>query len=320
MKAIFLALFLTLLALTTHAQDKIYLKTGTIMLVRVTGLNKTRIYYKPFSDTTGPEEMIRIADVGEIVYQNHTVDFFNTFGDLTDHPKPPKPLDTTHKRRKIFAEPSATVDEPRPRKPDTTHEGRNIFAITPMSFTSALNGTINDPGAGIGYERLFGHDGHFGLNMPLMIAFSPPKDFTNQSYLSYSGTQQYTAVYFMPGVKIYPEPEDEDVRFSAGASFFCIFGGEPEVRYLNNSNPIYNPSTGTYTYPNETGTYHYAMYGLMVSNSVNITVVNHLYISADISTGFPLSDNRKIPGTTSGAALVPDDQFVQIGFKFGYRY
>ena len=124
----------------------------------------------------------------------------------------------------------------------------------------------------------------------------------------------------MPGVKFYPAPDDAKVRFSAGASFFCIFGGEPEVLYLNNSNPVYNPATGTYTYPNETGTYHYAMYGLMVSNSVNITVVKHLYISAQISAGFPLSDNRGIAGTTTGLSGIANDPFVQIDAKFGYRF
>src|SRR6185369_11826486 len=81
--------------------------------------------------------------------------------------------------------------------------GDNIICVIPGAYTAALDGSINDVGVGVSYERLLDDKGHFGLVLPLMINFSSDKDFNN--HYSYSSSyasayKSYTSVLFAPGI------------------------------------------------------------------------------------------------------------------------
>ena len=273
------------------AQDKIHKKDGKIIDAKVIAVGGKKVTYKRFDDLNGPEHTLLIADIAEIVYQNHTVDFFDTFGE---------PAGGKKDNDKIKD------------KPLRDNAGRNIFAITPLAYTVALDGTINDAGIGVSYERLFGRKGRFGLELPFMIAFSSNKDFDNGT-VGYAGiTQKFTSLYIMPGIKFYPAPCNTKIRYSVGLSFFGIFGSEPLSIYEANS-PVY--SSGPYNYP--AGTQHYSMYGPMISNAINFAAAKHLEMALELSAGIQVSDNRyAAPVETLGLPL----PFYQFGFKIGYRY
>ena len=288
-KVTFFTVFIALIAIAAQAQDKIYKKDGTVLDSKVKSVGERTITYKRFDNQDGPEYSILKNDVAKIVYQNGITDVFE---------------EGTGKEPGYHGKHSKFVNK----------YGKDIISITPAAYTASLDGTINDAGIGICYERLLDERGHIGLNLPVMMFFSSNKDFTNNTFNYYynNGTPNYgnyTSFYFMPGIKFYPAPDREHVRYSMGASFFCILGGEPEGVYENNGNS--NPF-------DPYATHRYTVYGLMFSNSVNITATRHFYMSLDLGTGIPFADNRHVDN--NGGLDIIIGPFTQIGFKVGYRY
>lgn len=302
LKIVALTICIALTTLAAQAQDKLYKKDGTEIDSKVKSVGNNTVIYKRFDNQDGPEYTILKIDIAKIVYQNGTTDVFEGFDKETGNKKEPGSRKDKHEKY-------------------SGKYGKDIFSIIPAAYTAAVDGNINDVGIGICYERLLDKRGRIGFTLPLLMSFSSTRDYANNSY-NYNGTNvtygNYTSIYFMPGIKFYPAPDRMKVRYAIGASFFCILGGEPAAVYYNSSSQgVYNPSTGTYTYPSETGTYHYAMYGLMFSNSVNITATRHLYMAIDLGAGIPFSDNRY---ANNGETLGVPAPFMQIGFKMGYRY
>jgi len=294
LKTTFLTLSIATIALTAHAQDKIYKRDGTVIDAKVKAVGETTVIYKRTDNLEGPEYTILETDITKIIYANGQADVFKD-GDKRVGKKG--------------------------RNNGTTKNvkyGKNIFAIIPAAYVASADGTINDVAIGISYERLLDRHGHIGFNLPVMLAFSSGRDFSN-SIVTVNGSNlnygNYTSVYFMPGIKFYPAPDRLRVRYSIGASLFAILGGEPgAVHDANSATGNYNQATGTYVY--SSGTYHYAMYGFMLSNSVNITATKHLFMSVDLGAGVPFADNRYATGESLGIPV----PFIQIGFKVGYRY
>ncbi len=299
LKIVALTICIALTTLAAHAQDKLYKKDGTEIDSKVKSVGNSTVIYKRFDNQDGPDYTILKTDIAKIIYQNGTTDVFEGFDKESGNKKEPGSRKDKHEKY-------------------SSKYGKDIFSIIPAAYTAAADGNINDVGIGICYERLLDMRGRIGLTLPLMMSFSSNRDYANTSY-NYNGTNvtydHYTSLYFMPGIKFYPAPDRIKVRYSIGASFFCIFGGEPYEVYDNYNNGSYNPTNGTTYYP--TGTYHYAMYGLMFSNSVNITATRHLYMAIDLGAGIPFSDNRY---ANNGETLGIPVPFIQIGFKIGYRY
>ena len=288
LKTCILTFCMAVSAVAVHAQDKIYKNDdGAVIEAKVTKVNDRAITYKRFNNQDGPDYTIAKKDVNRIVYQNGTTD---VFGNETA-----KTGDQKGKKHDKYA----SVYSP------------NIFSITPAAYTVSLDGTINDVGIGICYERLLDSRGRVGLNLPVMLAFSSSKDYNNYIY-NYNGNTNsygsYTSFYFMPGIKFYPAPDREKVRYSIGASFFCILGNEPYGVYDNTGAGLQAPSDA----------HAYSIYGLMVTNSVNITATKHLYFAIDLSAGIPFSDNRH--ADNDGGLDVIIGPFMQVGFKLGVRY
>lgn len=280
---------LALLPLGAHAQDKIYRKHGDVIEAKVKEVQDNSVLYKRFDNPDGPDYVISKREIKKIVYQGGQTDEFSD----NNTKSPRRPSQAEIKRG------------PYPKK-----YGENILSVTPGAYLVALDGTINDAGIGITYERMLDDHGHISLNLPIMMHFSSSRDYTNNYYgYGISGDfKSYNSFLFMPGVKFYPAPDREMVRYSLGASFFAMLGGEPYAVYVNNSSYSGNPQD----------TWHYSMYGIVLSNSVNISATRHLYLALDLSGGIPFSDNRR--QNNSSYIDVPFSPWIQFGFKCGYRF
>ena len=291
-KCSFLTLSAMLLAVAVHAQDKIYKKDGTVIDAKVKSVGQKTVTYKRSDNPDGPEYTILENDIAKIVYPNGQTDTFEGFD-------------------KNAGKNKNTGKDKHPKY------GKNTFAVTPLAYTVSADNTINDVAIGASYERALDRHGRIAFIMPVMLAFSSTRDFDNY-VVSVNGTNltygHYTSVYLIPGIKFYPAPDRYKVRYSLCASFFCFLGSEPAAVYDANAAANYNPNTGTYTY--SSGTYHYTMYGLMLSNSVNIAATKHLVMGIDLGAGFPVADNRYASGESLGIPV----PFMQFGFKIGYRY
>lgn len=277
-----------LFSIAAQAQDKIYKKDGGIIEAKVKTVS-TSIIYTRFDNQGGPEYTILKKDVSKIVYQNGVVDVFggDTKGEAKHHDKAGK-MGTTPKKY-----------------------GDNLLSITPGAYTVALDGSINDPGIGICYERLLDDKGHISFNLPVIISFSSNKDY-NSTIFVYGGSyypgsnNKYTSFNFMPGMKFYPARNNEKVRYAIGLSFFTMFGGEPYYVYDNNSNQT-NPEAK----------FNYTMYGFMITNSVNISATKHVFFAIEANGGIPVSDNRRQGSTAADNLFLPWMQYL---FKVGYRF
>ncbi len=186
-----------------------------------------------------------------------------------------------------------------------SRNGNNILSFTPMSYLAGVDGTHNNPGVGISYERLLDPYGHIALSLPVTLNFLSDNDYDN----NYSGSpyatpsvKGYTALMFMPGVKFYPAASHKTLRYSMGLAFFGITGSEPYYSLISSSGKI--------------ETHSYFSYGFMFSNALNITVVNHVYMGIEMNTGLSVSDNRYVHRYDDFVPL----PLVQFALKIGYRF
>ncbi|MFI5196768.1 MAG: hypothetical protein ACHQD8_06740 [Chitinophagales bacterium] len=274
-----------LFSIAAYPQDKIYKKDGDAINAKVKTIGSNTITYKRFDNQDGPEYTILKKEVTKIVYQNGTTDSFEG----TDTKETAKGAGKTgHNVGKT-----------------SKKYGDNIFSIIPGAYSADLDGTINDPGIGICYERQLDEQGHISVNLPVVVNFLSDRDFNNYYYNSgYNGSAKgYTSVSFMPGIKFYPTKSNNAVRYSIGASFFTVFGKEPFYVYSSNAG--------------SSADYHYAIYGLMISNSINVSATKHFYLSMDLNAGIPLSDNRH--ADVAGIDVIIN-QMLQFLVKVGYRF
>ncbi len=282
-------------AVPVIAQDKIYKTDGSVLESKVKQVGVKAIVFKRFNNQDGPEYTILKKEVVKIVYENGTTDMFNQR----------EPDD--REEGLVHSKTSGHV------KKGTKKYGNNFIAVTPAAYTVAMDGSMNDVGVGISYERLLDKKGHIGLNLPVLMCFTSNRDFNNYRYYyggnnpSYSGN--YHSFFFEPSLKFYPASSREAVRYSLGASLFCSLGTEPSAVYSYNN--YYGSGTPT------EGTYQYSIIGFMLANSVNIMAGNHVYMAIDLAAGVPVSDNRHANKDGLEFLLGP---FLQFGFKLGYRY
>ena len=281
----FLCAVLLASPLLATAQDKIYKTDGAIINAKVKTVGTNTVTYKKYDNPTGPDYTILKKEISSITYETGGQDNFKAPGDA-----------------------DAKIGHSR------VAYGKNILSFTPLAYSASLDGSINDAGIGITYERQLDKFGHISFNLPVMMNFSSSKDFNNYDYNYTGGVQvtypSYHSFFIMPGLKFYPAGSKEMVRYSLGAALFAGFGSEPYAVYE------YNNYSATSSY-NPTGDYRYAMYGLMISNSINISVSRHVYMALDLSAGIPISDNRHANSDQIDQLATP---FIQFAFKGGYRF
>ena len=265
--------------LCVSAQDKIYRTNGKVIEAKVKSVENNTVTYIRSDNPDGPSYTIVKGEVEKIVYQNGSVDNFS--GGSGGNSK----RDKGHKRL-----------------------GNNFLSLAPAIYTFGLDGqSLKDPGIGICYERLLDKDGHIGFVLPVVLNFTQKSDFYYYSYGSNNSTDKsYHSMMFMPGVKFYPAKAYQKVRYALGVSLFTMFGSEPYWAYDQNN-------TGT----SPQGDWHYTMYGLIVSNSVNISVTPKFYMALDVNAGIPFFDNRFRDMSTLDGIVSP---LMQIALKTGYRF
>ncbi len=270
-----------------HAHDKICKSDGSGINAIVRTVGTKIVAYKKYDNPTGPDYTIPRKKISSIVYETGGQDNFKQDNDKS----------TKYGPKRI-------------------NYGKNVFCVIPGAYSASLDGTINDAAIGISYERQLDKFGHISFYLPVLVNFTSSKDFRqyDDQYLS-TGTEtnfgSYHSYTFMPGVKFYPASNKEKVRYSLGASAFATFGKEPGSVYN------YDNYNGGGSVSPVTGDYSYALYGLMISNSVNFSVTKNIFLSLDLATGFPISDNRHANNDEIDELASP---FIQFAFKVGYRF
>jgi hypothetical protein len=278
-----------LLSFYASGQDKIYKKNGDIIEAKVSAVTTNTVCYKRFNNQDGPDYTILRREISKIVYQNGTEDSFegrNIREKLPDHGR-----------------------ENTKGKSAKPKFGDNIICISPVYTIESDFGsdfaTMNDPGIGISYERLLDKNGHISFYLPVVFSFASNRNFYLNSPGS-AGSGNYTSIMFMPGVKFYPAPSTQRFRYSLGASFFAMTGDEPYGVY------DYGSGTGGIS----SGNWRYTLYGIMIANSLNMTVNKHLFIGFDLGSGIPFSDNRRRNYTFIDNPV----PLFQFGVKIGARF
>lgn len=274
-----------------HAQDKIYKRDGSIVESKVKAVGTGVITYKRFEKQTGPDFSIPVRDVERIVYENGYIDNF--------------PASHSHRGH---------VTEKGSDREYTKVYGSNIFTFVPAAYTFALEGTINDPGIGLSYERLLDAEGHFGFTLPVVYSFAQNKNYNNNYYYysssyTFTGPNNHTSLSFMPGVKFYPAREQRKVRYGLGVSFFATFGSEPY--------DVYDRNFGAGVVPGTRGDWKYTMYGAAISNTVNITLARNFFMELGVNGCVPFADNRFRDQSDFTNVFSPIGQFVM---KAGARF
>ncbi len=276
----------TLMVFALHAQDKIYRKNGDIVDAKVKSVGTRLITYTRSDRQDGPDYSISLNDVSKIVYQSGFTDNFDS----------KKAVPKYDDRRKVRSRPY----------------GNNIITVMPATYTYGLDGTIGDPGIGLCYERLLDDDGHFGFALPILCGFAQNKDYNNNLYYTssyvYTGSNNYTWLSLMPGVKFYPADNKRAVRYSLGLSFYATFGSEPY--------DVYDRNFSAGIVPGARGDWRYTMYGAAISNSVSVSVTKHVYIEFGVNACVPFSDNRYKSRDEFDNMFGPIGQFI---LKTGVR-
>ncbi len=287
----FLTCLLLAITLTAFGQDKIYTNEGNTIEAKVISISPSKVLYKRFENQAGPEYNLPLRDVKKIVYQNGTVDDFNGRMNAPAKRSGRKGIKKTKEDHSL---------------------GNNIISFIPGAYTYALEGNLNDPGVGISYERMLEKNGHISVVLPLMYNFSSDRDFGNNlAYggVAYTGSTDYHSVSFIPGVRFYPAPKKNRVRYGLGLSVFATFGSEPYS--------VYDDSYYIRSYSTPQQDWHYSMYGIMISNSLNASVTKHFFIGIDLNAGVPVSDNRR---KDSYPAAVVFNPIMQFALKLGLRF
>jgi hypothetical protein len=290
---IYLLAVAILACVSAHAQDRIYMRDGSVIEARVKSVGQSAIIYKRFDNPSGPEYTILVREVFKIVYENGTTDNFKEGAS-----SPGSSGRSSHSKVK--------------KKYDGPKMGNNIFTFTPVSYTvEMLRGSMKDPGFGICYERILDDRGHISIVLPVTLNFTQSSDFSSDYFSNgyyYSvgvNTTGYKSYMFAPGIKLYPADNHSKVRYSIGASLFALFGSEPYPYYDNGNFAAIH------------GDWHYSMYGFLVTNSVNVTLSKHLYLEVDVNGGLPVADNRRIDQTSLDGLISPITQFaMKVGARF----
>ncbi len=162
---------------------------------------------------------------------------------------------------------------------------KSVLSFSPMQFSE------NGVGIAFAYERALDKDGVVAVYLPVITTVDISRNFGNGSHHQNDGM-----VYVAPGLKFYPTGCFGRVKYALGPSIVVGVGTQTEY-------PAY------YYY----NTYSKFVLGVIVSNSLNINVTDHVYLGMDLGLGFTYVNTWD--GNRRGMAAL-----TQGGFKIGYRF
>ncbi len=283
-KTILLSATALCLSVITQAQDKIIKINGDTILAKVKIVGVKTISYMRYDNQAGPDYTIAKAQVGKIIYQNGDEDEFGTEVDAMRMPHWMIPM-----RRR------AKDDDGMDNKKELNYSP-NLLSLAPLQFTE------NGMGVGLSYERSLDEKGIIAFYVPVMATFN----FNNGTYYNYNTGAYQNAptdvmVYAMPGIKIYPTGSQGFVKYALGTSLVIADGQK--------SNSVYDNNTGNTSEQTQT---HFIL-GMIINNSVNFNLTEHVYLGLELGLGFTYL-NRV------GGLNQDTNGLVQGSFKIGYRF
>ncbi|MEZ5173547.1 MAG: hypothetical protein R2850_08575 [Bacteroidia bacterium] len=154
MKNLLLLTFALLATVALNAQDIIYTTDGETIESKVSEVGKKEIRYKKFSNPQGPNYSIELSRVERVVYENGSIDKFNTVQEKKSSPFSYSPSELGNNHLLI-----------------------NVVDIMFQNVT-------------IGYEHIFGDERKVGLRVPVSFSLygNSNNDITFNSYnVFYSG-------------------------------------------------------------------------------------------------------------------------------------
>ena len=276
-------------AITANAQDKLHLRNGDDLEVKVIKVEDRDIIYKKWNNQQGPDYIIKKKEVELITYENGTTDDLATTEDEDDEPRRRDPRG--YRSRRMGNNPNTDRD---------AHLYKNnIISIAPVQMTNE-----GPAGVGVSYERVLDKKGLFSINIPLALTFYTD-DNNNNNYPYSSNTATFFNAY--PGLKIYPFGSRRKVSYSVGPSVEIGFGKKYNDYNNYGTNPYY-PTT-----------YNAFQMGLMVTNGLNIQPTPHFSLGIELGIGVYYYKNQD--GNGFSYSIGDDDTpLVQFNFKLGYRF
>lgn len=291
---------------TAGAQDRIYLRDGTVLKVKVKEIGPRNIVYRKWDNQDGPEYFVTRREVESIKYENGTEEIIEARASRRrsrdDEDDADEGKSTTM---------SKDDDDDRPARRHSSHDrerraepgyGANILTIAPIQMT-------NESVAGIGlqYERMLDKRQMFSLYIPVAVSFYTDEHYT---VLGYNQKTQRSFTYFYPGVKVYPAGSAHRAAYSIGASVVLGFG----TKYKEEQEQVYDPFSGTYynQYVYKEGAVFKS--GFMINNGLNLQPTRHFYIGLEFGIGFLYTNNE------SSDFTIGNEPVVQFNFKGGYRF
>lgn len=139
-----LVVLLFLFAVPAWAQDKLLMRAGGVLEVSISKETSDQVFYRLYSDPTGPEYSISKASLAKIVYTNGQEAVMTS------------------------AAPILVID--------SVYKGRNMLSFAPILATE------NGFGLGFSFEQFIDKEGWVSYVLPISVSFSPKTDqFTDKS-------------------------------------------------------------------------------------------------------------------------------------------
>lgn len=178
--------------------------------------------------------------------------------------------------------------------------GKNIISILPMQIVgNGGNNTVNetndgtDINIGLAYERVFKNE-HLSVKIPFSFSINNPGYY-----------------YIMPTAKLYPTGQGI-VKYAIGPQFYIGTGKIKHTYTIYNSYPYY-------TSHDSVTTVNKSQLGFMINNSLNVTILDNIYMGIDLGLGVFYYDSEN-KNSNNQSAVNPFDPAVQINFSMGYRF
>lgn len=220
-------------------------------------------------------------------------------------PEPPRPhrrnSDDYEAKKRELREMQQQLDQ---EKRDANRKlamdyGTNFLRLSPIKVLD-----IGAIGFGIEYEKLFGENKMFGVNLPLTLMLD--QEIFDDPVYGYSNdnVEYHPYFYFTPGLKIYPMGQRK-VTYAVGPTLMIGYGKSNEWTWVSTQ-------TGGYS---QSGDRNNWRLGLMVMNYVNFQFVKNFSMGIDAGIGIRYMNHYNNPNYND--EIQPTGQF---SLTFGYRF
>lgn len=175
MKKLVNILFLSLAFISAHkAQDQLFKKDNTKILVKITEVGLEEVKYKLFSNLTGPTYVEKKRDIALIIYENGLHEVIS--GTTTPSPDPPP----------AYEAPNDVHYHGAPHNSYSKEDSVNYFKYNSNISINFFNFINNE--LGVMYQREY-FKGNFNIQIPFAIGAAQPK-ITQEVY--FPNSDQYT--------------------------------------------------------------------------------------------------------------------------------